>query len=280
MLKKMEMSEYLALDALSSGVCHTLLTESPFHARFSQENPRPPSSVSDMGIAIHDALLEGVDRIVAIEAEDWRTKIAKEARDAARAAGNIPMLARKVGQVTEAIEAVKAFVAKSEIAGCFDEGQAEGVIQWDDDGVACKARPDWTSPKFHVSLKTTDGSANPDSWIRRQLGPMGYDTSLLFYERGFLSIGLQVEHRILLVEQNKPYGCCVIGLAPSRREYAASRVARALSIWRECQKSGKWPAYPAQTCFAEAMPYELAAEEERELSDAYDALQEKHGVQI
>ena len=102
----------------------------------------------------------------------------------------------------------------------------------------------------------------------------------LFYERGFLSIGLQIEHRILLVEQNAPYGCCVIGLAPSRREYAASRVARALTIWRQCQKSGIWPAYPAQTCFAEAMPYELAAEEERELNDAYDALQEKHGVQI
>lgn len=265
MIKQMPMDEYLALPALSSGVCHTLLTESPHHARFKQQNPREPSSVSDMGIAIHDGLLEGVDRIVAIDADDWRTKAAKEARDAARVAGNIPMLARKVGQVTAAIEAVKAFVAKSEIAGCFDDGQAEGVIQWDDGGIACKARPDWFGGGFHVSLKTTDGSANPDSWIRRQLGPMGYDTSLLFYERGFLSVGLQVEHRILLVEQNAPYGCCVIGLAPSRRECAASRVNRAIAIWRECMRSGKWPAYPAQTCFAEAMPYELAAEEEADV---------------
>ena len=84
MIKQMSMSEYLSLDALSSGVCHTLLTESPYHARFKQENPGAPSSVSDMGIAIHDGLLEGVDRIVAIDADDWRTKAAKEARDAAR----------------------------------------------------------------------------------------------------------------------------------------------------------------------------------------------------
>src|SRR3972149_5802627 len=53
----------------------------------------------DLGRAAHAYLLEGESGFAIIEAADWRTKAAKEARDAARAAGKIPLLADRWGDV-------------------------------------------------------------------------------------------------------------------------------------------------------------------------------------
>ena len=261
------MSEYLAIEALSSGDCHVILTKSAFHALHRE---RDPSEVSDLGTAIHDGLLEGVDRIVMVQHDDWRTKAAREARDAARAEGKIPMLERKVAQVLNAIEAAKAFVSESEIAGCFDDGKPELSATWDEAGVICKARPDLLSPKWHVSVKTTAGTANPGYWARYGLSSMGYDTNLMFYERGLVANGRNVESRILMIEQEPPHGVSLLGLDPGRREYASARAQRAINIWRKCKQTGKYPSYPIETCFAAVNPWEEAAEEEARLIMEYD----------
>lgn len=269
------MRDYLALKALSGGLVNTLLEFSPEHARLEQQGKSQDSSNdADVGTAIHDCFLEGIDRIEAIEPakypsqngaipKGWTNNAIREARDKARAAGKIPLLADKVSQVKAAVESLVAFIPKTEIAGFKTDGKPEQTITWTDNGVFCKARPDWLSRKWHVSLKTTDGSANPLSWVKRQLSPMGYDTSLMFYERGLKFHGLTAQPRILVVEQNPPYGCSVIGLAPSKREYAERLVEEAIQTWAECERTGRWPGYPTETFFAEIQGYELAEIESR-----------------
>jgi hypothetical protein len=275
------MADYLALPYLSSGLCHRILTTSPYHARYEQENrERDDTDASDMGTAIHDALLEGIDRIQAIDAPDWRTKAAKDARELARAAGKIPMLAHKVAQVQAAVSAAKDCIAASELAGVFDDGQPELTLVWDEGGITAKARPDWTAKGWHVSVKTTEGSANPAIYTRHRMSALGHDTGLAFYARAFLALGIHVEHRILLIEQSPPYGACIFGLAPSKWEYAERRIARAIATWQQCHETGHFPCYPTRTVFAEALPWEMAQEEEADLNAQYDEQQAEHGLQI
>jgi hypothetical protein len=275
------MADYLALPYLSSGLCHRLLTTSPYHARYEQQNrEQDDTDASDCGTAIHDALLEGIDRIQPIDAPDWRTKAAKVAREEARAAGKIPMLLHKVWQVEAAVKAAKDCIASSELAGIFDDGQPELTLIWDESGITAKARPDWTAKGWHVSVKTTEGSANPAIYTRHRMSSLGHDTGLAFYARGFQALGIEVEHRILLIEQSAPYGCCIFGLAPSKWEYAARRTARAIATWQQCHETGHFPCYPTRTVFAEALPWEMASEEEAELNAQYDEQQEEHGLQI
>ena len=278
-IHQITMREYLSLKALSSGLCNTLLQYSPFHAKHEQDGgPSDDSEASDMGTAIHDCLLEGRDRIVSIDAADWRTKAAKEARDLARSQGGIPMLAHKVSQVEAAVKAAKEFVAGSEIAGVFDSGKPEQTVIWKEGDILCKARADWLSDSWHISVKTTTGSANPKHYTRFTVSQQGHDTGLAFYRRGMEALGIEVEHRILLIEQDA-LGVCCFGLAPSKLEYANGRIDRAISIWQQCQKSGVYPAYPTQTCFAEAQPWELASEQEEQMNVAYDSIQERNGLQ-
>ena len=97
------LTEYIAdpcpEPSLSASVAHTLITESPIHAfvqhpRLNKGRIESGSSKMDIGTIVHGLVLEGDEsRLVIVEADDWRTKVAKETRDAARLAGLVPVLA-------------------------------------------------------------------------------------------------------------------------------------------------------------------------------------------
>lgn len=291
------MSEYLALPYVSAGLLNTVLTESPYHAKYELDHPTiDPTGVSDFGIAVHDALLEGVNKIEAINPEEYRSKptkanpegnvpkgwtnnAIKEARDAARAAGRIPMLLPDVQGVQDCVGAVHEQLANTEIAGCFETGAPEQTGVWTDGILSCRMRPDWLSKRWHISLKTTDGSAHPEPFIRWVFGPKGYDLSFAFYRRGLETLGIEVEHRLLVVQQVPPYRISIIGMSPARWEYATSRMERALLTWRRCVAANEWPAYDPRTHYAEPMNYEIAQEEAARVGMEYDEEQAKHGLQ-
>lgn len=271
-IHQMSMSEYLALKALSSSLCHTLLTHSPHHAKFQQDNRRDDANEqSDAGTAIHDALLEGYDRIVAVDARDWKTQAAREARDTARSQGKIPLLAHKVPQIEGAVQAALQFVASTELSGIFMRGKAEQTLIWQEGDIFCKARPDWLTDERDVMLhvKTTSGSAEPNSWIRNQLVPSGYDVSAMFYQRGADELLAQSNPQtvFLVIEQNPPYGCSLISLSPAMQDLASRKVERAIRTWADCTERDKWPGYPTQIVSAEPFAWQMQEQDDREFHD-------------
>jgi hypothetical protein len=281
--ENLSMGEYLALPYVSASLLHNVLAYSPAHAKFWQQNRDDASEASDTGTAIHDALLEGMDRIVAIDAPDWRTKAAKEARDVARLDGKIPMLAHKVKNVEGAVNAAHKFIGASPLAGIFTSGKPEQTLIWEEGGLRCKARPDWLTNDRDIllHLKTTKGSANPEVWIRSQLEPMGYDVALAWYQRAIEQFvdADSCEHVVLVVEQEAPHGCSLISLDPAMWSIAHAKVARALATWQRCVAAGRFPAYPSAIHYAEPKPWQLAQEEEAQLGVVFDQLQEEQGLQ-
>lgn len=280
----MSMADYLAIKAVSSGLCHRLMSESPLHARlaspWNDSREQDNSNVADIGSAAHKALLEGTeDGIEVIDAADWRTKAAKEARDAAHAAGRIPMLAGKMAAVRAMVTAAREYLSVSELKGIFDDGQAEHTILFAQrEAIPCKIRCDWLTAdkRIILSYKTTAGSANPESWIRTQLPQ--YDMATIFYERGVHQVYDIEETRCvhLIQEQSYPYACSLVALAPAYRELASRRLDTALEIWTKCTESGHWPAYPTRIAHAEPKPWMLAEAEELELQSMdKSALSEK-----
>ena len=88
------LSEYIADPApcpsLNASTAHTILTESPYHAwighpRLNPNYVREESSRQEMGSIAHAVLIDGDEsKVMVIEADDWRTKAAKEEREVAR----------------------------------------------------------------------------------------------------------------------------------------------------------------------------------------------------
>src|SRR3990167_9094048 len=273
----LKMSEYLAVKAFSAGLGQRILAQSHLHAwTESPWNPaqdRDDSGIADIGTYAHAMLLEGGHAaLCVVEADDWRTKAAKEARDSARAAGLLPILAHKVGEVEQMVKTAKDYLETTELAGLFaHHGDAETTLIWDKNGMLCKARPDWlaTDRKVSLSYKTTAGSAQPDAWIRTQLP--GYDMGIVFYEQGIRTACKVESTRVvtLVQEQKPPFSCSLIGLAPAWQAMAASKLARAMMIWSRCLLDGKFPAYPVQICYAEPKPWQMAEQEERDIQDPF-----------
>lgn len=262
----LDMSSYLAMDALSSTVAFEVVNRSPFHAKYKKTSGALWAKTADIGTIAHKMLLEDSEEgIVLIDAADFRTKAAQEARDAAYAEGKTPIIAHQMDEIRRMVNSARQSIEGTELGDEFGKGQAEVSIDWEDNGIICKARPDYLTERFHISLKTTKASAEPSVWSRRQLSAMGYDFQLAFYDRGLRANGLKVEHRFLVIEQEPPYGACVVGLATDKRLIAETRVAQAIERWAKCLETATFPGYANQTYWAEATPWEITEAEDEGL---------------
>src|SRR5271168_4290943 len=153
--------------SLSSGIANILLTQSPAHAWLAHPrlNPvftRETDAAFDRGSAAHAYVLENrEDTIVVIDAVDWRTKLAKEARDEARAAGKQPVLAHQMVAVRTMKERLMNYISGTELLDVFESGTPEQSLFWTEGDTWCRARPDLLSAdrKICVDYKTTE-SAN------------------------------------------------------------------------------------------------------------------------
>lgn len=166
--------------ALSSSGARTIASEC-LHL-FWWESPLNPDREPvergdfDIGTAAHLIALEPerfAATTVVIEADAWRTKEAKAARDAAREVGKVPLLRKDA----DLIQRMRSPLLAHPIAGlAFAGAIVERSYIWIDEEFGCwrKARPDIDppSPAFAIDYKTST-SANPRAFARR-LNDIGY----------------------------------------------------------------------------------------------------------
>lgn len=243
--------------SLSAGIAKILLSRSPFHAWCSHPRLNPAyESVDktrfDLGTAAHSMLLEDDDsRLVVIEADDWRTKAAKEARDAAWAEGKSALLSHQVANVRRVVEAARKAIKASQFSyEWLEAGKSEVSAVWLDGGVWCRSRFDRLGSDVIFDYKTTE-SAAPEAVIR-QIGAMSYDVQAEFYRRGAKAItGRDHQFVFLFQEISPPYACTWAALSNAYVEIAEAKVVRAIDTWRQCITSNQWPSYSQEVHYAE-----------------------------
>lgn len=210
-----------------------------------------------MGTAAHSMLLEDdASSIVVVDAENWRTKAAKEQRDAARAAGKTALLARHVKDVGAMVDAAQAFIAQSEIAEYWAGGESELAGIALDDGVWLRARFDriTASRRFITDYKSTTDVA-PEVFSR-QIVRMGYHVQEAFYRRVAQILGAVGPRFVFLAQScEPPYECSLHACEPALQEIAEAQVQRAIDIWRECMKKKEWPSYGGRIHYATPPTY-------------------------
>lgn len=262
--------------SLSSGIAHRLITQSPLHAWFAHPRLNPAyqseeATSFDLGACAHALLLEGDSSVIEINYPDWRKKEAQQQRDEVRSMGKIPVLAHKAVECR-----AMAAVARKAIADCGDlkidlsEGVAERVFVWQEGATFCRARPDWHKNDRTILLdyKSTAGSAEPNAWIRNQMGPLGYDMQAVHYERGNARTGGPDRAQwVFLVQENyPPYAYSFVGLSPAMREIAQRKWEYALALWKQCSARNVWNGYPSVIAYAEPTTWQMDDDEMRRLT--------------
>jgi PDDEXK-like domain of unknown function (DUF3799) len=263
----MSLEEYLADPCPEPSLNHSLavplLQQSPWHAfhahpRLCPEGiARVSNDAFDLGTVVHELVLEGDDRIWEVHAADWRTKDAKQQREEARAAGQIPLLTAQVQKARAMAAAVTRQVDDFVAPVPLRNGLAERVVIWREGAIWCRARIDFIHTDFKTidDLKTTGASAHPADWTRT-LFDAGLDLQVAFHCRGVQKVtGTRPDFRFLVVEDEPPYALSLIGLAPEALDFAEHRMLTAIELWARCRRTGEWPGYARRPAYADLPPW-------------------------
>ncbi|TCR64660.1 PD-(D/E)XK nuclease-like domain-containing protein [Bosea sp. BK604] len=267
--------------SLSSSVANVLLTQSPRHAwqvhpRLNPEQPdETPTGAKEIGTAVHKLLLGRGASVVEIDAKDYRTNAAKEARSAAYDAGECPILKADYERATAMAEAVSKQLASIEGCDGFTAAAPEvvGICQ-DATGAWLRCMMDKLEERnggaIIWDLKSGDLAAEP-SGLGRRIANMGYEVQAAMYERIVITLRPDLAGRLrfrwIFVENEFPHLITVAELDNAGLEIGRKKVSAAIGLWNRCIQAGNWPGYPAQIVLAEYPPFAESAWLTRELDD-------------
>ncbi len=265
--------------SLSASIANLLATETPAHARLAHPrlNPdlvREHADHLDVGAGAHALLLEGRNRFQVIEADSYQTKAAREARDAARAAGRLPVLARKLPAIEAMVEAAKGQIrAHPHISHAFANFAPEQTLVWQEGKVWCRARLDVLPFSGNVfpdyKTKAESVAAGP---VTRHAFDMGYDVRAAFYMRGIRAVlGVERPRYALVVQEKKPpYTLQVFEFDAMSLAIAEEKLQAAIDLWQWCLAHDRWPGHRRDVHYIEAPVYVQREWEGRLARRTYD----------
>jgi hypothetical protein len=233
-------ADYHRNPALGSTSLKTLATKTPAHYQYDRTHPKF-SDAFTLGTAAHSLILEDdTSSIEIVEADNWLTKAAKEAKAGALAAGRQPLLSKEWAQVKAMRDAVMAHKQAREL---FIGHKAEESVFWKEDALTLKCRPDAWKPGQLVDLKTTV-NADPREFGKTAHN-FGYHQSAAHYIDGVkAATGEELPFTFVLVEKTAPYLVSVVELDWEAIELGRALNDRAKRIFRECVTTNNWPGYP------------------------------------
>jgi hypothetical protein len=250
--------------SLSSSAAKKLLA-CPAKYAYERAHPRPPKKEFDLGHAVHRLVLGAGTDLVVVEADNWRTKAAQQARADAYAAGKTPLLLGEWDQVQAMHDALLSHWAGQFFRG----GVAEQVAVWRDEatGVMCRAMLDYRVGQRICDYKTA-ASVNPadlDDAVYR----FGYDLQRAFYAEAVQAVGLvdgPPSWVFVAQEKEPPYLVTAFELDGDYAAIGAAKARRAREVWRDCTTAGTWPGYPGTDDVVTIAPPRWARIQEEENS--------------
>ena len=250
------LSRSVAVKVLHKTPRHAWLAHPKLNLNFEEEH----SDKFDLGSVAHTLLLNQGRTMEVLDYPDFRTKVAKEARDEARAGGKTAILFKDYERAVQMTEAARQQVGR--INGCetaFLKGEAEIVIAWQDkDGIWCRTMVDWMQKPdgrriVVYDYKTTGTDANPEV-LGRHLLNLRLEMQFGFIERAIRTVvdpELKVDFRFVVQETEPPYMLSVVDFDEQAKCMGQKKTAAAIALWHRCMTENHWPGYPRQICTLE-----------------------------
>lgn len=213
-----------------------------------------------------------------IEAADFRTKVAQEAKQTAIDSGFTPVLAHKYGEGRVQAELLKSRIAETLtfLGSKMGHGtrtwdyQTEVVMIWKEDDVWARGMLDVWCPDLGVILDPKITKCIYDDRLDGQISKMGWDIQSTLYRRGVASIrpelaGRVVFENILLHPENNRMRNIQIDEA---QRYACEQdIEHALGIFRKCLTANAWPGFPIEASVRTMPGWKLKEVMDRALED-------------
>lgn len=231
----------------STGARRLLPPGCPALYRYWLEHPPEPSAAMNFGKAAHAMVLGAGPYVMHVNATNYQTKNAREVRDAAKAAGWIPMLDHEYQVARDMAAAIRAHPMRRLLYG-----RPETTIVWTGDGITKRAMLDVLPPtpktgRLIITDYKTCTTADRDA-IQRSIARYGYHQQAAWYLDGVRALGLggdDTAFLFLFQETRPPYLVVPVELDPVALQIGRARNQQAVEIYRHCNETGVWPGHVA-----------------------------------
>jgi hypothetical protein len=225
-------------DRLRFSHLRTLGTKSPAHLRYELDHGGDyKTDAMDLGSAVHSLVLGGKK----VAAYPGPTRRGKEWEAWQAANGDAIVLSKSDH---ERAARMAESVLNNRDALTVLGGTREKTIEFDYQGVACRATPDAYSSLIGGELKTTKDS-HQDRFSRYAKN-MGYHAQVAWYRQALQLAGLQqpgAEWYIVAVESAAPHPVTVLHLSERTLTKGHKLCMYWFEQYRNCLESNSWPAY-------------------------------------
>lgn len=250
--------------SLSSTGARALLGPKGTPARFRHDldNPRPARAAFDIGHAAHMLALGIGPELVVVKADNWRTKVAQDAKAAAHARGAVPLLPAAMAEVQAMADELRKH---PDAAALLDprQGDPERSMFWRDPitGVWLRARVDFirrTSRRIiGVDYKST--TAADDESIGKALAEYRYYQQAAWYIDAMIALGLggpETGFVFIFQEKSAPYLVNVVEIDHTALAIGRMRNRVAITLYAQCRLTGSWPGYATGVSTVSLPPWE------------------------
>lgn len=221
-------------------------------AIFDWERKNPPASTKtlDIGTAAHKLVLGSGPEIVIVEADDWRTKAAQQARALAQLSGAIALLRKEYEPILGMVEALRKHPVASRLldpehvrteVSAFFVDQQSGVTR------RCRydalRMPNGSGRTIIPDYKTA-ASADKEKFAKAA-ADYGYHQQQAWYVDAAIELEIAEDPAFLFVVQEKtpPYLINVVQLDATAERIGRLLNRQAIDIYAECTSTGVWPGY-------------------------------------
>lgn len=233
------------------------------HDRITGKGRRPTPAMI-LGSAVHSFIFEDGADVVLLDVDDYKTKVAREDRDAALAADKYPL---KNSEWDHAKAMADSALRNPQVRELMKTGSPEVSFFTEDPstGQPLRGRVDWMDFESLriVDVKTTD-SADP-AVFAKQAGRMGWHVSAAHYGDSWGQHEGTGPWEVLfvLIERDAPHTVSVCRLGPGSLDLGRSAIQRGIRTYRQAAMTNKWEnPWPGVTT-VDLPAYEFYAEEAR-----------------
>ena len=251
----------------ASGAKKLLPPNCPAMFDYERHHGRPPKATFDFGHAAHELVLGIGAGIVSVDANDWRTKAAQEAKKAAHAEGKVPLLADVVAVVEAMADAIRAHPIASALLNPEHGKPEQAMFRQDEhEGVWLRSMLDWLPDsgdgRMIVPDYKTSVSAAPEKF-RKASADFGYHQQAAWYIDMVLALGLAEDAAFVFVVQEKTAPYLVTVFEPDAQALRVGREMnrQAVDIYASCQSSGVWPGYSTEVELLSLPPWYVRQQE-------------------
>ncbi|HVY88318.1 MAG TPA: PD-(D/E)XK nuclease family protein [Hyphomonadaceae bacterium] len=260
--------------SLSSHGAMLVIGKSLLHAW--RAHPRSPfgedyvaSSAADRGSAVHSVLFGGKP-VELVDAEDYRTSAARTVRDAIRAKGGIPILAKEMAALNAMAEPARERLYALH-GGTF---LCEETALWKGETAGWRrARIDTISPNraLIVDYKTTEGAVDAYACERR-IADMGLQIQAAAYVDAVETLHPELQGRVKFMfqwqEQKPPHALSPpIEMSEAFLSLGRAQWRAAGKLWDQAIRYSCFPGHSTKPFLASPPGWELARWEERALAE-------------